>query len=55
MKVRAAYPQHKSKQRVKPANSQMRGLFGLNTISEAEDKDKIICITEGEFDAMAVH
>ena len=29
-----------------------RGLFGLNLVTE---KDKIICVTEGEFDAMAVH
>ena len=28
------------------------GLFGLNLVTE---KDKIICVTEGEFDAMAVH
>lgn len=28
------------------------GLFGLNVISPS---DKIVCITEGEFDAMAVH
>ena len=29
-----------------------RGLFGLNTLTE---DDKIVCITEGEFDAMAVN
>ena len=28
------------------------GLFGLNVIKPS---DKIVCITEGEFDAMAVH
>ena len=28
------------------------GLFGLNIVKE---EDKIICVTEGEFDAMAVH
>jgi twinkle protein len=29
-----------------------RGLFGLTTVGE---KDEVIVITEGEFDAMAVH
>ena len=29
-----------------------RGLFGMTTVCES---DKIIVITEGEFDAMAVH
>jgi len=38
--------------RVKPSNSEFRGLFGMNVISK---KDKIVCITEGEYDAMAVN
>ena len=29
-----------------------RGLFGLNVVTES---DKIVCITEGEYDAMAVN
>jgi DNA primase len=29
-----------------------RGLFGMNTV---KDEDKVIVITEGEFDAMAVY
>lgn len=52
MKVRAAYKQHKAKMRVKPAASHLRGLFGMNVVTE---EDPIICITEGEYDAMAVH
>jgi twinkle protein len=52
MKVRAAYPENKSKMRIHPASSPFPGIFGLNVL---EENDKIIVITEGEYDAMAVH
>ncbi|CAI2382656.1 unnamed protein product [Moneuplotes crassus] len=50
LKLRAL--SNKSKQRFNPAGISATGLFGLNTVpAEA----KAIVITEGEFDAMAVH
>jgi twinkle protein len=52
MKVRAAYRENKNKMRIHPANSPFPGIFGLNVL---EEDDKIIVITEGEYDAMAVH
>jgi DNA primase len=50
-KVRAIGKENKSKQRFTP-NTQLTGLFGMCTVTDA---DKVIVITEGEFDAMAVH
>ena len=50
-KVRGASKQTKMYTRQKPANSP-KGLFGFNLI---KDTDKVVVITEGEFDAMAVY
>lgn len=50
-KVRAIGKENKSRQRFTP-NTSAKGLFGMTTVKES---DKIIVVTEGEFDAMAVH
>jgi len=50
-KVRGVIPEHKKYMKIKPSGADW-GLFGMNTIPiNAEE----IVITEGEFDAMAVH
>ena len=50
-KVRGIGRENKSYMRVKPGGS-IWGLFGLNTVGAS---DKEVVITEGEYDAMAVH
>jgi twinkle protein len=45
------YKEFKKYQRTEPTNADW-GLFGLNTIKKS---DKVVVLTEGEFDAMAVH
>jgi twinkle protein len=52
MKVRGVGKENKHRQKFLPAGSEIRGLFGLTTVT---DQDKAIFITEGEFDAMAVY
>lgn len=52
MKVRGVGAENKSKQKFLPSGSDIKGLFGMTTVGE---NDKAICITEGEFDAMAVY
>ena len=50
-KVRGAGPDLKHFMRFKPAGASF-GIFGLNTI---EEDSKVVVITEGEYDAMAVY
>lgn len=51
IKVRGASAENKKYTRQFPGGSKT-GFFGLNTIAKT---DKIVVITEGEFDAMAVN
>ncbi len=50
-KIRGVGADNKKYQRIEPSGAQW-GLFGLNTINS---DDKVLVITEGEFDAMAVN
>ena len=50
LKYRSIY--EKSKQRFYPSGMNLTGLFGLNTVPK---EAKVLVITEGEFDAMAVY
>ena len=52
MKVRAIGADNKHRQKFMPSGSDLKGLFGLTSLSK---NDKAIVITEGEFDAMAVY
>lgn len=51
LKLRGASKETKKFQRFKPTGGHF-GVFGLNTLLE---DSKVVVITEGEFDAMAVH
>lgn len=52
MKCRAIGKENKSRMRFMPAGSSVKGFFGLTSISPSS---KSVCITEGEYDAMAVY
>lgn len=52
MKVRAIGKELKKFQRSEPSGALFPGLFGLDLVDE---KEETICITEGEYDAMAVY
>jgi len=52
MKCRAIGKGNKHKMRFMPVGSQVKGFFGLTSISK---ESKSVCITEGEFDAMSVY
>lgn len=51
-KIRAAGKENKRYQRTMPIGVEEQALFGLPTVKE---DDKFLVITEGEYDAMAVH
>lgn len=51
-KVRAVGHENKRYQRTLPVGNQQQALFGLPTVSQY---DTFLVITEGEYDAMAVH
>lgn len=57
-KVRAIGKELKKFQRIEPSGSLTQGLFGLelakSILDNVKDEDKVIVITEGEYDAMAV-
>jgi twinkle protein len=52
VKVRAVGSEFKRFQRTLPVGVQQQALFGLNTV---KPDSKSLVITEGEYDAMAVH
>ena len=51
-KVRALGAENKKHQRTLPAGCSQQAMFGLTTVKES---DTFLVITEGEYDAMAVH
>ena len=51
-KVRGAGKSNKHHQKIIPARSSLAGFFGINTV---KPDDRYIVVTEGEYDAMAVH
>jgi hypothetical protein len=51
-KVRAVGRENKKHQKTIPTGCQVQALFGLPTV---EEDSKILIITEGEYDAMAVY